>query len=289
MGATAVRRRLDGAAGAVASTWRNADLRRAQLSFAGAWTAEWAFTVGLSVYAFRDGGAAAVGVIAVLRMLPAAVAAPTLTPYADRWRRERVLAVVSAVRAAATGGAALLATTTSARLGVYALAVVAAVAAVLFRPVHSALLPSLCRTPHELASANIVRGILDAASTLVGPVLAAVCLGHGGVPAVFAVAAGASAWSAALMLSLHPEPVPTDRAESQLGARLADGLRVARRSRDLSVLIGLTGLQCIIRGAVGVFLVVVAIDVLGTGEPGVGTLTAAIGAGAVVGSLVTTL
>jgi hypothetical protein len=38
-----------------------------------------------------------------------------------------------------------------------------------------------------------------------------------------------------------------------------------------------------------VFTVVVAIELLGTGEPGVGTLTAAIGAGAVIGSLLASL
>ena len=37
------------------------------------------------------------------------------------------------------------------------------------------------------------------------------------------------------------------------------------------------------------FTVVVAIDLLATGEPGVGTLTAAIGAGAVIGSLAASL
>ena len=116
--------RLSAAAAAVVSTWRNADLRRAELSFAGAWTAEWAFTVGIGVYAFRHGGAKAVGVVAVLRMLPAAVASPALTPYADRRPRERVLAVVCGVRALATGGAAVLAPIHGAAFGVYALAMV---------------------------------------------------------------------------------------------------------------------------------------------------------------------
>jgi MFS family permease len=289
VGAPAVAHRLDGAAKAVAVTWRNTDLRRAQLSFAGAWTAEWSFTVGISIYAFRHGGVTAVGVVSLLRMLPAALAAPALTPYADRWRRDRVLASVSAVRAAATGTAALLVATVDARLAVYALAVVASVAAVLFRPVHSALLPSLCRTPYELTSANVVRGILDATATLLGPALAAVFLVHGGVAAVFVVAAIASTASAILMLTLHPANVPRDREQKQVGARLADGLRVVVGSRDLGILIGLTALQTVMRGAIGVFVVVVAIDLLGTGEPGVGSLTAAIGAGAVIGSLVTTL
>src|SRR4029453_15898042 len=43
------------------------------------------------------------------------------------------------------------------------------------------------------------------------------------------------------------------------------------------------------RGALIVFTVVVAFDLLATGEPGVGTLTAAIGAGAVLGSLAASL
>src|SRR3954452_13218841 len=153
--------RLSAAAAAVVSTWRNADLRRAGVSFSRGWAGEWGVTVGIGGYLFRHGGAKAVGVVAVLRMLPAAVASPALTPYADRRPRERVLAVVCGVRALATGGAAVLAPVHGAAFGVYALAMVAAVAAVPFRPVHSALLPTLCKTPYELTSANMVRGLLS--------------------------------------------------------------------------------------------------------------------------------
>ena len=290
MGVTGTRQRLDAAAGAVASTWRNGDLGRAQLSFASAWIAEWAFTVGIGVYAFRDGGAAAVGLISLLRMVPAAFAAPLLTPLADRRRRERVLASASTVRAVATGLAAWLVSASGPRIAVYALAVVAAIAAVLFRPVHSALLPSLCRTPFELTSANVVRGLLDSLATLIGPAVAAVCLAHRGVSAVFLFTAIASAVSAVLMVTVHPEePAHVDAVDAGTRARLSQGLRVVRRVPDLALLIGLASLQALIRGATSVFVVVLAIKVLDTGAPGAGTLTAAIGAGAVCGSLVTTL
>ena len=171
------RNRLADAAGAFASNARNPQLRRAQLSFLGAWTAEWAFTVALGIVAYRDGGAAALGLVGLLRMVPAAVFAPLLSPLADRERRERVLIVVSTVRGAVTAAAAVVAAVSGPPAVVYALAVLSTIAATLFRPAHSALLPSLCHTGGELASANVVRGLLDSAATLVGPLLAAVLLG----------------------------------------------------------------------------------------------------------------
>ena len=100
--------RLRQAAEAFASNWRNPNLRRAQLAFLGAWTAEWAFTVALGIVAYADGGALALGLVGLLRMLPSAILAPLLSPYADRGRRERVLVVVSTLRGLATAVAAVM-------------------------------------------------------------------------------------------------------------------------------------------------------------------------------------
>src|SRR3954465_15378875 len=103
-----LRSRLRAAGAAFASNAVNSNLRHAQLSFLGAWTAEWAFTVGLGIVAYRDGGATAVGLVGLLRMVPSALIAPLATSLADRGRRERVLIVVSLLRAAATGAAAVV-------------------------------------------------------------------------------------------------------------------------------------------------------------------------------------
>ena len=282
---------LAAAAGAFASNARNPSLRRAQLAFLGAATAEWAFTVALGIVAFRDGGATAVGLVALLRMVPSAVVAPLAAPFADRGRRERVLVLVSTVRGVATGLAAVVVGLAGPPQVVYLLAVVSTVAATLFRPAHSALLPSLCRTGHELASANVVRGLLDSVATLAGPLLAAILLRFTSVTAVFAVAGAASLWAAALMLRVRYEapPRPPAPARVALLAEAAEGVRAVVRNRDLAVLIGLTGAQAFTRGALTVFTVVVALDLLDTGEPGVGALTAAVGAGAVLGSLTASL
>src|SRR5688500_15982996 len=237
-----LRSRLKVAASAFASNAVNDNLRRAQLSYFAAWTAEWAFTVALGIVAYRDGGATAVGLVGLLRMVPSAVVAPLAAPLADRGRRERVLVVVSTVRGIVTGAAGIVVAIDGPLAIVYVLAAVSTIAATLFRPAHSALLPSLCRTGHELASANVVRGLLDSVATLVGPLLAAVLLQVQGVTAVFGVAALASFWAAGLMLRVRYEvaPRPSAPARPDLRAEAAEGVRAVAGDRDLAMLVGLT-------------------------------------------------
>jgi predicted MFS family arabinose efflux permease len=169
--------------------------------------------------------------------------------------------------------------------------VLSTIAATLYRPAHSALLPSLCHSGYELASANVVRGLLDSVATLVGPLLAAVLLQLTGVTAVFTVAAGASLWAAALLLRLDYDapPRPPAASETNLVGSALEGIRVVSHNADLALIMGLAAAQSLTRGALTVLTVVIAIDLLGTGEPGVGVLTAAIGAGAVLGSLAASL
>jgi MFS family permease len=274
------------AAGAFSSNWRNPNLRRAQLSFLGAWTAEWAFTVALGIVAYNDGGALALGLVGLLRMLPSAILAPLLSPFADRGRRERVLVLVSVLRGAATAVAAVVVAASGPAIAVYALAVVSTIAATMFRPAHSALLPTLSRTGHELASANVVRGLLDSLATLIGPLIAAILLAVADVAVVFAVAAAASLWAAALLLRVRYETPPRPAApRTDLLREAAEGVRAVARSRDLSLILGLAAAQSLTRGALTVFSVVVAIEMLAMGESGAGSLMVAVGVGAVAGSL----
>jgi MFS family permease len=282
-----VRSRLTVAAAAFASNAVNGNLRRAQLSFLAAWTAEWAFTVALGIVAYRDGGATTVGLVGLLRMVPSAIVAPLATPFADRGRRARVLILVSTLRGIALGAAGMVVAFDGPLVIVYLLAALSSVAATLYLPAHSALLPSLCRTGRELASANVVRGLLDSVGTLAGPLLAAVLLEFTGVAVVFAAASGASLAAAALLLRLRYEAPPRPAAPRgvHLIADVAEGIRAMVRNRDLALLNGLAIAQTFTRGALTVFTVVLALDLLRIGEPGVGTLTAAIGAGAVIGSL----
>ena len=283
----AVGRRLAEGGAALASNLRHPNLRRAQLAFGSTYAGEWALTVVLGVVAFRDGGATAVGIVALIRMLPSALIAPFATAVADRVRRDRVLIWIGVTRAAALGAAAVVMAVDLSAVFVYVLALIATIPFTAFRPAHSALLPALCETPTELTAANASRGLLDSASILVGPLLAALLLGISGPEAVFAVIAGLSLWSALLVSLIDYEPAPreTPPAPIRIAADTADGLRAIAAQRDVTMLLGLAAVQALTRGALSVFTVVVAIELLETGEPGVGVLTAAVGIGAVVGSL----
>ena len=143
---------------------RNGALVRSLLSFGAAFTAEWSFVVAISLVAYADGGALAVGVVGMLRLVPAALLAPVISAYADRGPPERLLVASSLVRGLATLAVAPVLVAGGPTVVVYGLAIVSTVAFTPYRAGHSALMPLLCRTPDELTSVNVVRGGLDSLS-----------------------------------------------------------------------------------------------------------------------------
>ena len=275
--------RLTPRAGALA-TVVSGPLRRAQVSFAAMWAGEGAFMVALAVVAFHDGGVATVGIVTAVRMATAAVLTPLLATLADRVRRERVLTGVGVVRGVTLGGAAVVTGTGGPPVVVYTLAVVATVALALFRPAHSALLPALAKSPGDLTAANALRGMLDSLATLGGPVAAAALLAVGGPTEVLVACAAASLLGGLAVVAL-PYDAPPRADQAAARPDVLGGFRTIARSRPLSLVTGLGIVQTFTRGCLTVFAVVVAIDLLHTGSPGVGILNSAVGAGGVLGSL----
>jgi MFS family permease len=282
-----MQKRLADSARAFADTARNPNLLRAQLAFGAAWTAEWAFMVALGVIAFRDGGATAVGVVAFARMAPAFVLAPFGAALADRFPRERVLIWSSGIRAAATAAATLVLAAGGPPVAVYALAMLATAAFTVFRPAHSALLPALTVTPLQLTNAAVVRGLVDSVSTLLGPLMAALLLDVGSPTAVFALTVALSLASGALLLGLSYEAPRRDAPQPlrRIVRETLEGYRAVVGHPDAGVLFRIGLGQTLTRGFLNVFLVVVALELVRSGDSGVGVLTAAVGAGAVAGSL----
>ncbi len=209
--------------------FRNAALVRALLSFGGAYTAEWAFTVAISLVAYADGGVVAVGLVGLLRLVPAAIFAPAVATYSDRLPREQVLFYSSAVRGLATLLVAPVLVAGWPNWIVYALAVVSTIAFTPYRASHSALMPLLCRAPEELTSINVVRGVLDSVSVILGPFVAALLVEVSDLASVFTFAGAAGMVSAVLVLGLKYERLDHVRSgRPNLLAEMREGLHAVR-------------------------------------------------------------
>jgi hypothetical protein len=110
---------------------------------------------------------------------------------------------------------------------------------------------------------------------------------------VFAGAAAVSLAGAILVAGL-PRTAAPDRGEVGSGLRaafagtVAGFTMLARQDRPRSVVV-LLGSASVLWGALDVLLVVLALDALSMGQSGVGFLNAAIGAGGIVGALLTVL
>src|SRR4029450_8924288 len=82
----------------LADVFRNPQLRRLELSWAGYHLGEWTYFVALSIYAFQEAGAVGLGALGLARMLPAAIALPLGGMLTDRYARQRVLFAIYAAR-----------------------------------------------------------------------------------------------------------------------------------------------------------------------------------------------
>ena len=94
------------AVSALGAVMRNRNLRRVELAWGAVIAAEWAHFVALGIFAYSEGGASAVGIAGLVRMLPAAIIAPLASALGDRFRRERFLLAIALVGSAALAGSA---------------------------------------------------------------------------------------------------------------------------------------------------------------------------------------
>src|SRR5687768_980792 len=191
--------RMSQAAGALAAVFRSRDLCRLELAWVGSVIGSWAYLVALAVYAYGEGGAAAVGLVGVIRLLPSALAAPFVAVAADRFRRERVLVVTDLIRVPLMGLVALTILWDGPAAIVYAAVGLTSVVGTAFRPAQAALLPSLARTPEELSAANVTSSTVESIGTFVGPALGGILLAATNPEIVFAVNGLTFVWSALLI------------------------------------------------------------------------------------------
>ena len=260
----------------------NRNLRRLELAYGTSVMAEWAFTVSLAVFAYNHGGAKAVGILGVVRLLPAAIATPFTAALADRYERERALVGVSLLSAAALAAAAGLFYAGRNVAAIFAFAAAHAVVSTLCRPAVAALTPSLATTPQQLVAVNGISLTVEGLGTLVGPLIAGVIVATADAGVVFVLGAIAYLASALALAAIRVEGrfrFANHRTRSELTA----GIRLVAREPQPRLIVALFFAQTLVRGALNVLIVVVAFRLLHAGGGWVGFLSAAVGAGVLVG------
>ncbi|HEY7149603.1 MAG TPA: MFS transporter [Gaiellaceae bacterium] len=272
---------------AVRTAAANPNIRRLELAWMCSISGLWTYTIALSVFAYEEGGAAAVGLVGAIRLFPAAIAAPFAAGLGDRFPRERVLLVAGILRTLLMVAAALAVFSSVPALAVYCLAGVENLVGTVFRPLQGALLPVLSSSPEELTAANLGFATIESVATFAGPTLGGLLLATTSTGTVFAVTAGIYACATLLVGRIRAPQREGPREETaSAAAKALAGFRTIAADANLRLIIGLYGAQTLVAGALNVLIVVTSLQLLDLGQAGVGFLTAAVGIGGLVGAVV---
>ena len=277
------------------SVFTNPNLRRVQLAFFGSATGDGAYATAVAVWAYSDGGAKAVGLFAALRFVVMAVAAPMGAVVADKVPRRTFMMVSDAVRAVLVVLAAACVAVGLPSVLVYVLALAAVVVGAPFRSAQAGLIPQLARTPDELTASNATASNLENLALFAGPALGAFLIYVADVELVFLLNAATFGLSLLMVAGIRVPPTRTpaedgsgdaEHTDEDAGGFLAEvsaGFRAIGSNGDLAVVSLLAGAQGVVWGALSVLMVVMSVDLLGSGAEGVGYFSSVMGVGSVVG------
>jgi MFS family permease len=250
--------------------------------------AYFASTVAAGYAAFQLTGAAT-----MLGLMSLALGAPLLLfalvggVVADRLPRQRVLLASQSVLG---GCAAVIATLAATDLlepwHLVAIGLGQGTAFAFNVPARQALVTDLVGR-ERLRSAVSLNTTATNACRIVGPALAGALLGieSVGVPGVFTVVAVMYAVGIALVASIRAPAVAQEVARASAWGQLLEGLRYIQGSPVLLALLGLAVVPPFFGMPYQMLLPLFAETVFGAGATGLGILTAAAGAGALLGSL----
>jgi predicted MFS family arabinose efflux permease len=268
------------------TAFRNPKLRRIQIAWFLGQTGRWAWAGIVSVLAFDAAGPTGVGLVLLCRQVPGVFAIPLATQAAERWRRDRVMAVLVFVRSTAVL-AAVAAVAGDAPIGIYCIvAVVEGMGTSAVRPLHKTLLPWLANSVPELGAANSLTAIGETVAVGVGSGIASVLLSVAGAEATVALCSALGFAAVPFLLAVHVDrSLRTTRAQEPATAAFTSGVRYLARDRVVGVLVGSSFVVAFIIGATFVFLTALAKDELGLGDSGPAFLIALTGIGGLLGGI----
>ena len=241
---------------------------------------DWLYLIAILVVVYAETSSPILlGIVGAARILPYVLLSVPAGIVADRFDRRMVLLVTDVAR-----GVLMLvlagAVTVDAPIGVIiGLSILAACFSTFFNPAIAALVPMLV-DERDLGPANGAWATLDNLSFIIGPALAGILLGIGGLQIAFLLNAASFAVVAVVLWRLPVPRAPRSRVES------AEEPPPGAAWRGLGgTLLGpfvLDASTSFVSGGLSVLTVILAINVLGAGEAGTGYLNAAVGVGGVV-------
>lgn len=289
--------------GSLESVFVNRNLRRMQLAFAGSLIGNWAFTTAVSVWAYGEGGAKAVGIYYSVRLAIMAIATPFVSTLADKYPRKAVMIYSDVYSAVIVVLATLCLYADTPALPIYVLAVVTSFGGSAFRAAQGAITPQLADTTEQLTASNGTASTLESLAIFVGPAIATALLAITDVEIVFLLNVASFAWSMLMVAGIRiakaeveaekaAEPdnlgeAVAEAAEETEGffAETSAGFRAIRHDKDLLITVIEGSAQTIVAGALAVIPLVIAVEILGTGAKGVGLLDSVMGLGAILGGI----
>jgi hypothetical protein len=263
----------------------NNALARLMAAYLAMTVAEYGQWITLLVYAYKHGGASTAGAVALVQLIPSIVLAPIISAHGSKLGAARLLVLcylASSVMLAACAAAILL---HGPPLLVYAAAVGFNVPIGVSTPLHNVLTPLVVRHPDELTAGNVATSWCKGVGALTGPALAGLMLGLEGPGLSCAVLAGLCGVAPVLARVRPLRAAADDAGEGEGGiAELLAAARVIAARPNTRVLMAYRASAAAIEGAIDLLVVLLAIRVLMTGSAAAGYLSAAFGAGGVVGA-----
>ena len=222
-----------------------------------------------------------VAAVVVVEFLPTVVVGLLLGPLLDRLNRRSLMIAADAVR---VGVFVALPFAPNAAT-VVALAAVAGLATGFFRPAVYAGVPNLV-PDEELPRANALLQGIENLSWAVGPLLGGVLTAAAGPSAAYAINAASFLVSIVLVVRIPARLLQSERALSRGHWRdLSDGFSAALRSPSMRAVLVAWGIASLATGAANVAEIFLAQHTFSAGDLGYGLLYSAMGAGLVLGSL----
>ncbi len=270
----------------IAEVSHNDALTRLLLAYLLLIAAEFGEWLALIIYAYARGGASAAGFVAIVQLAPSMLLAPMITARLSRIGASRLLTLAYALTAVALGccGAAIL--VEASVVLVYAAAIVFSLAVSVVRSMHPVLLPLVVRHPDELTASNVATSWCEGIGTLTGPALVGVLVtveGPGLACSVFA--AGLCATPLLANVRLLRAGAGDDDEERGALSELRMAARVIASRPNTRALIAFPVSAAVTEGAIDLLVVVLAVHVLAVGAGAAGYLSAAFGAGGLLGGV----